>query len=151
MGEDNTCSRNTSKHPKTFVRPRHQSWAKYLQGSYPNSDVERLVTQCFKSVWVTVALHEGLTFPPTYGHLTSAPNTVHGQVVHWTLGALLYRTRFFPLRSLKENGEDQHIHHSIYHGKMTSTICTLTPKCLWVEPSISTVSYNPTIKPPMYN
>ena len=59
---------------------------------------------------------QGLTFPLNYGHLTAAPNTVHGevddqmqpktqlftwtsiQVVHWTLGALLYRTRFFPLR-----------------------------------------------------
>ena len=84
---------------KEFCSTRwHLSWAKYLQGSFPNSDVERLVTQCFKSVWVTAALHEGLLFPPGYGHLTSAPNTVHGQVVHWTLGALLYRTRFFPLR-----------------------------------------------------
>ena len=79
----------------------HLSWNKYLQGSYPNSDKERLETQCFKSVWLTVALHEGLMFPPGYGHLTSAPNTVHGQVVHWTLGALLYRTRFFPLRSVR--------------------------------------------------
>ena len=76
----------------------HLSWAKFMQGSFPNSDKERLETQCFKSVWVTVALHQGLTFPRSYGHLTAAPNTVHGQVVHWTLGALLYRTRFFPLR-----------------------------------------------------
>merc|ERR1712098_1033911 len=58
----------------------------------------RLETQCFKSVWVTVALHQGLTFPRSYGHLTAAPNTVHGEVVHWTLGALLYRTRYLPLR-----------------------------------------------------
>ena len=76
----------------------HINWARFLQGNFPNSDTERLQTQCFKSVWVTVALHEGLAFPTSYGHLTSAPNTVHGQVVHWTLGALLYRTRFFPLR-----------------------------------------------------
>ena len=87
------------KAAKEFCSARwHLTWAKYLQGGYPSSDLERLNTQCFKSVWVTVALHEGLTFPPTYGHLSSAPNTVHGQVVHWTLGALLYRTRFFPLR-----------------------------------------------------
>ena len=87
------------KAAKDFCSARwHLSWGKYLQGGYPSSDMERLTTQCFKSVWLTVALHEGLTFPPNYGHLTSAPNTVHGQVVHWTLGALLYRTRFFPLR-----------------------------------------------------
>jgi len=94
----------------------HISWNKYLTGAYPKSDVERLETQCFKSVWLTVALHQGLTFPESYGHLSSAPNTVHGQVVHWTLGALLYRTRFFPLRSMKEGGESQHIHHSMYHS-----------------------------------
>jgi len=102
---------------KEFCSTRwHLSWAKYLQGSFPNSDVERLTTQCFKSVWVTAALHQGLLFPPGYGHLTSAPNTVHGQVVHWTLGALLYRTRFFPLRSLESDGKDQNIHHGVYHG-----------------------------------
>ena len=31
---------------------------RFLQGSYPNSDVERLQTQCFKSVWVATALHQ---------------------------------------------------------------------------------------------
>ena len=36
----------------------HISWNKYLQGAYPKSDVERLETQCFKSVWLTVALHQ---------------------------------------------------------------------------------------------
>ena len=105
---------------KEFCSTRwHLSWAKYLQGSFPNSDVERLVTQCFKSVWVTAALHEGLLFPPGYGHLTSAPNTVHGQVVHWTLGALLYRTRFFPLRY-----EDT----KIYCYKRTKKMLSLKPE-----------------------
>ena len=32
--------------------------SRFLQGSYPNSDVERLQTQCFKSVWVATALHQ---------------------------------------------------------------------------------------------
>jgi len=95
----------------------HLSWAKFMQGSFPNSDKERLETQCFKSVWVTVALHQGLTFPRSYGHLTAAPNTVHGQVVHWTLGALLYRTRFFPLRAIAEDGG---VHHGTYHSNLSS-------------------------------
>lgn len=92
----------------------HHTWARFLQGSYPKSDVERLQTQCFKSVWVATALHQGLTFPTTYGHLTAAPNTVHGEVVHWTLGALLYRTRFFPLRAIEA---DAGVHHGTYHSK----------------------------------
>jgi len=96
----------------------HLSWAKYMQGSFPNSDVERLETQCFKSVWVTVALHEGLTFPANYGHLTAAPDTVNGQVVHWTLGALLYRTRFFPLRAIESDGGV--VHHGTYHSNLAS-------------------------------
>jgi len=91
----------------------HHTWTRFLQGSYPNSDVERLETQCFKSVWVAAALHQGLTFPTNYGHLTAAPNTVHGEVVHWTLGALLYRTRFFPLRAIEA---DDGVHHGTYHS-----------------------------------
>jgi len=106
------------KASKDFCSSRwHLSWAKFMQGSYPNSDTERLETQCFKSVWVTVALHEGLTFPLNYGHLSAAPNTVHGQVVHWTLGALLYRTRFFPLRAIAEDGG---VHHGTYHSNLSS-------------------------------
>merc|ERR1711915_1024272 len=109
----------------------HLSWNKYLQGSFPNSDTERLETQCFKSVWVTVALHEGLTFPTSYGHLTAAPNTVHGQVVHWTLGALLYRTRFFPLRAISSDGG---VHHGTYHSNLSSGYlfslhCLALPTC----------------------
>jgi len=103
---------------KDFCSSRwHLTWAKYLHGNYPHSDTERLQTQCFKSVWVTVGLHEGLTFPSTYGHLTTAPNTVYGKVVHWTLGALLYRTRFFPLRSIEADGG---VHHGTYHSNISS-------------------------------
>jgi len=94
----------------------HISWTKYLQGSYPDSDSERLSTQCFKSVWLTVALHEGLAFPQNYGHLTGAPETVQGKVVHWTLGALLYRTRFYPLRAIEGTGGVVHQGSGQHHG-----------------------------------
>lgn len=95
----------------------HLSWTKFLQGQYPKSDAERLKTQCFKSTWLTVALHEGLTFPRSYSHLSAAPNTVHGEVVHWTIGALLYRTRFFPLRDINPGAS---IHHGKYHNSWES-------------------------------
>jgi len=96
---------------KEFCANKWQSsWRKFLQGSYPNSDAERLETQCFKSVWLTVALHEGLGFPQKYPHLTAAPENVQGKVVHWTLGALLYRTRFYPLRAIEGAGGVHHGH-----------------------------------------
>jgi len=106
----------------------HQTWAKFLQGSFPNSDVERLQTQCFKSVWVSTALHQGLTFPTNYGHLTAAPNTVHGEVVHWTLGALLYRTRFFPLRAIEA---DAGVHHGKYHSKLEGAGFLYSTHLVW--------------------
>merc|ERR1712200_283667 len=96
----------------------HHTWTRFLQGSYPNSDVERLQTQCFKSVWVAAALDQGLTFPLHYGHLSAAPNTVHGEVVHWTLGALLYRTRYLPLRSMGVEGVPKR--HALVRGSLYS-------------------------------
>ena len=74
------------------------SWAKFTTGQYRKADKARMETQCFKSAWMAVALHEGFLFPAGYSHLSSAPETVNGKVVHWTIGALLYRTRFIPLR-----------------------------------------------------
>jgi len=53
--------------------------------------------QCFKSAWMMAVLHDALGFPLNYHWLTSA-ETVKGRHVHWTLGALLYKTKYFPLR-----------------------------------------------------
>lgn len=73
-------------------------WSNFQAGKYPDADAERVETECFKSAWVAVTLHEGFKFPTTTpGHLKSAPNTVDGKVAHWTVGALLHRTRFLPL------------------------------------------------------
>ena len=74
------------------------TYQNFLNGGYPAADLKDLKNQCIKSAWVTVALHQGLKFPKESSHLSSSPNTVNGQVVHWTVGALLYRTRFYPLR-----------------------------------------------------
>lgn len=53
--------------------------------------------QCFKSAWMTQVFHKGLLFPITYKKFTSA-QLVNGKDVGWTLGALIYKTRFLPLR-----------------------------------------------------
>ena len=41
--------------------------------------------------------HKGFSFPVTYNNLKTALQ-VYDKEVQWTLGAILYRTRFLPLR-----------------------------------------------------
>lgn len=71
---------------------------------YPRADQKRLLYQCFKSVWITSLLHDGLRMPWSYTKYRSA-STVNDEQVQWTLGALLYRTRFFPLRVIEQQYE----------------------------------------------
>ncbi|RWS12840.1 ectonucleoside triphosphate diphosphohydrolase 7-like protein [Dinothrombium tinctorium] len=81
---------------------------------YPLADEERLLTECFKSAWITTVLHKGLRMPKTYKNYKSSL-TVNSNQVQWTLGALLYRTRYFPLREIeKQTGVvEQHLSHRI--------------------------------------
>ena len=83
------------------------SWPTLLAGleagHYPNADLHRLETQCFKSAWVVSLLHTGFGFPlPTYipddtNVLDAKSNyrvpmftrEISGIEVSWTLGALL--------------------------------------------------------------
>lgn len=60
-----------------------------------HSDVCRY--QCFKSAWMYEVLHSGFSFPTNYTNLKTAL-LVYDKEVQWTLGAILYRTRFLPLR-----------------------------------------------------
>lgn len=53
--------------------------------------------QCFKASWITTVLHEGLKFPKSYHSLRSV-QYIQNKEVQWTLGALLHRTRYLPLR-----------------------------------------------------
>ncbi len=46
---------------------------------------------------MTTVLHDGLKIPKVYKFFTSAM-LVNGREVHWSLGALLYKTRYYPLR-----------------------------------------------------
>lgn len=56
--------------------------------------------QCFKSAWMYEVLHSGFSFPTNYKNLKTAL-LVYDKEVQWTLGAILYRTRFLPLRYVR--------------------------------------------------
>lgn len=53
--------------------------------------------QCFKSAWMYEVLHSGFRFPGNYLSLKTA-QLVYDKEVQWTLGAILFKTRFLPLR-----------------------------------------------------
>lgn len=60
--------------------------------------------QCFKSAWMFEVFHRGFSFPVNYKNLKTALQ-VYDKEVQWTLGAILYRTRFLPLRYGREFGQ----------------------------------------------
>lgn len=70
------------------------------QNLYPKADEHRMKMQCFKSAWITAVLHQGLKFPPTYRQFHSV-NLINNRDVQWTLGALIHRTRYLPLRDVE--------------------------------------------------
>ncbi|RWS27065.1 ectonucleoside triphosphate diphosphohydrolase 7-like protein [Leptotrombidium deliense] len=82
---------------------------RYQKHLYPLADEDRLQTECFKSAWIATVLHKGFKMPKTYNHYKSSLNINHNQV-QWTLGALLYRTRFFPLRAIEKNNINNEQH-----------------------------------------
>ncbi|XP_034431565.1 ectonucleoside triphosphate diphosphohydrolase 7-like [Hippoglossus hippoglossus] len=65
------------------------------------ADISRLKHQCFKSAWMYEVLHSGFRFPADYPSLKTA-QLVYDKEVQWTLGAILYKTRFLPLRDLQQ-------------------------------------------------
>nr|DBA14972.1 TPA: hypothetical protein GDO54_004242 [Pyxicephalus adspersus] len=74
-----------------------------------HADQHRLKYQCFKSAWVHKVLHDGFHFPPDYPNLRTA-QLVYDKEVQWTLGAMLYKTRFLPLRDIRqENARPAHV------------------------------------------
>nr|XP_056716610.1 ectonucleoside triphosphate diphosphohydrolase 4 isoform X1 [Euleptes europaea] len=75
-----------------------------------HADLHRLKYQCFKSAWMYEVFHNGFSFPINYGNLKTALQ-VYDKEVQWTLGAILYRTRFLPLRDIQqENFRSSHSH-----------------------------------------
>ncbi|XP_054634780.1 ectonucleoside triphosphate diphosphohydrolase 7-like isoform X2 [Dunckerocampus dactyliophorus] len=65
------------------------------------ADVNRLKSQCFKSAWMYQVLHAAFRFPSDYRSLRTA-QLVYDKEVQWTLGAILFKTRFLPLRDLQQ-------------------------------------------------
>ncbi|XP_010155723.1 PREDICTED: ectonucleoside triphosphate diphosphohydrolase 4, partial [Eurypyga helias] len=75
-----------------------------------HADLHRLKYQCFKSAWMYEVFHSGFSFPASYSNLKTALQ-VYDKEVQWTLGAILYRTRFLPLRDIQqENFRGSHSH-----------------------------------------
>lgn len=54
-----------------------------------------------KSAWLSLILHEGLGFSEDTISLQST-GRIFGQNVQWPLGALLYYTRYLPLREVQQ-------------------------------------------------
>ncbi|NXR81243.1 ENTP4 diphosphohydrolase, partial [Pycnonotus jocosus] len=98
MGGDYSAARFT-KAAQDYCATR---WSvlreRFERGLYaPHADLHRLKFQCFKSAWMFEVFHRGFSFPESYGSLRTALQ-VYDKEVQWTLGAILYRTRFLPLR-----------------------------------------------------
>ncbi|XP_063818337.1 ectonucleoside triphosphate diphosphohydrolase 7 [Pseudophryne corroboree] len=83
---------------------------RFKNGLYSaHADQHRLKYQCFKSAWVHKVLHDGFYFPHNYPTLKTA-QLVYDKEVQWTLGAMLYKTRFLPLRDIRqENARPAHV------------------------------------------
>ncbi|MEE6521748.1 hypothetical protein FKM82_020053 [Ascaphus truei] len=67
-----------------------------------HADLHRLKYQCFKSAWMYEVFHTGFSFPANYSSLKTVLQ-VYDKEVQWTLGAILYRTRFLPLRDIQQD------------------------------------------------
>ncbi|RUS90479.1 hypothetical protein EGW08_001747 [Elysia chlorotica] len=76
----------------------------YKQGNYPKADDHRFRFQCFKAAWMSQVFHRGFSFPTSFKKLRSA-QLVNGKDVGWTLGALIYKTRYLPLRDIESEKE----------------------------------------------
>eukprot|EP00079_Xenopus_tropicalis_P027668 XP_012822005.1 PREDICTED: ectonucleoside triphosphate diphosphohydrolase 7 isoform X1 [Xenopus tropicalis] len=75
---------------------------RFNSGLYSShADQHRLKYQCFKSAWMFSILHNGFHFPHEYPNFKTA-QLVYDKEVQWTLGAILYKTRFLPLRDIRQ-------------------------------------------------
>ncbi|KAG8435465.1 hypothetical protein GDO86_013412 [Hymenochirus boettgeri] len=97
---------NSQKFAKAAKEYCSMAWTtlmdRFNNGLYSShADQHRLKYQCFKSAWVYSVLHDGFHFPHNYPNLKTA-QLVYDKEVQWTLGAMLYKTRFLPLRDIRQ-------------------------------------------------
>uniref|UniRef100_G3P9F9 nucleoside-triphosphate phosphatase n=1 Tax=Gasterosteus aculeatus aculeatus TaxID=481459 RepID=G3P9F9_GASAC len=110
---------NASKYAQAATSYCATQWKtlkeRFDSGLYAShADLHRLKYQCFKSAWMYEVLHSGFSFPANYKNLKTAL-LVYDKEVQWTLGAILYRTRFLPLRDIpleSLKGAHSHWRHS---------------------------------------
>ncbi|CAF0855109.1 unnamed protein product [Rotaria sp. Silwood1] len=100
-----------------------QQW--YDEKSHPSINLDRLILQCFKSAWLYAFLHDGLKFPMDYQRLRSA-SLVNNNDVQWTLGAILYRTRFFPLKAINRMNNSMFNHGSYTNSRRIFILICIT-------------------------
>ncbi|XP_043912658.1 ectonucleoside triphosphate diphosphohydrolase 7 isoform X2 [Protopterus annectens] len=104
---------NSAEYAKAATDYCSTSWSALSQRFKNNlfsshADEHRLKYQCFKSAWIYEVLHSGFGFPTDYSNLRTA-QLVYDREVQWTLGAILYKTRFLPLRDIQqENFKTNH-------------------------------------------
>uniref|UniRef100_A0A1A8FGP0 nucleoside-triphosphate phosphatase n=2 Tax=Nothobranchius korthausae TaxID=1143690 RepID=A0A1A8FGP0_9TELE len=115
MGGDYNASKYTQV-AKGYCATQWKTLKKrFDSGLYAShADLHRLKYQCFKSAWMYEVLHSGFSFPTNYENLKTAL-LVYEKEVQWTLGAILYRTRFLPLRDIPQEslkGAHSHWRHS---------------------------------------
>lgn len=103
----------------------------YNEKLYPSINLNRLMLQCFKSAWLYAFLHDGLKFPVDYQRLRSA-SLVNNNDVQWTLGAILYKTRFVPLKAI--NRTHNQLFQPIYPTSRTIFVllCMALTICLFI-------------------
>ena len=78
---------------------------RYDKKLFPRADQDRLKFECFKASWVMAFLHDGLRMPKAFQGFRSLYE-FEGNTVQWTLGALILKTRFLPLRSLLKDSSN---------------------------------------------
>eukprot|EP00123_Amoebidium_parasiticum_P009323 comp19396_c1_seq1/m.22437 comp19396_c1_seq1/g.22437 ORF comp19396_c1_seq1/g.22437 comp19396_c1_seq1/m.22437 type:complete len:695 (-) comp19396_c1_seq1:148-2232(-) len=72
---------------------------RFNEGMYPGAMERRVAHQCYKAAWITATLHHGHRFPLDYP--LRPVSKLDGVEVQWTLGAMLYLTRFQPLGKIQ--------------------------------------------------